>query len=251
MWGCFVGSTTQKDLKTEAGTLQAHNIVFALENGLTAGEQIAQDRVEVTAVPRGADSEPVAVPFSYEGPVGTVWTTDIGEALGLEEGEQTSHVGEGVGPDGKTYRRLSLIDPMKQEVYDATLQGAVPVAGMTGEERKDMEIMRTVLEEQPEDPNEPVPIYPVPEDPAPDPDPEEPAPDPEEPAPDPQPEPAPEKPAAERPADPETGDDAADGHEVPEKVDTGPDSTPCLVGGGLAALTGGGLLTLRRRFGIG
>lgn len=26
--------------------------------------------------------------------MGTVWTTDIGEALGLEEGEQTSHVGK-------------------------------------------------------------------------------------------------------------------------------------------------------------
>lgn len=34
-------------------------------------------------------------------------------------------------------------------------------------------------------------------------------------------------------------------------MDTGPDATPYLVGGGLAALTGGVLLTLRRRFGIG
>lgn len=67
------------------------------------------------------------------------------------------------------------------------------MAGMTGEERKDMVIMKTVLEEQPEDPNEPVPIYPVPE-------------DPEDPAPDPDPEePAPEKPAPEQPADPRTG----------------------------------------------
>lgn len=335
VWGCFVGSTTGKGVgePDSTGRLRsAHQIVFALQRGPGQEGAVAADQVTVTAVPRGADTEPVEVPFSFEGPVGTVCTSDLGDALGLEEGTDTSHVGEvdvtvtvdgtaevvatldmakggtpvdhrcentntesgplwidvhwtavpmnmndrgfldgdgwaftsdvrewmpfrwqsddatatgthyvpadevewtehtpsvfplhgfesgrhygtnvstlsgesdlswieaeGVGPDGKTYRRLSLIDPMTQKTYDATLDGAVPVAGMSAEDKKDMTPQLLLRDTQPEDPNEA----------------------------------------------------ADDGHTVPDKVETGASAAGGLTLAGLGGATG--LVALRRRFGM-